>query len=529
MKISFRNKIIVSYLLVIVVAFGFIAFFLDRTLERNVLADLKTSLINQAWLIEERIPQAEIAKDASFVLQALSQTLSQKIRARITIINARGVVLADSDKDSVSVAAMENHAQRLEVKQALAGAVGEQIRYSDTFNKDMLYIAVPIGAQDNVLGVARLAIPLTTVESMQSQVKKSIIISLMFALGLAFMVGSLLAVGIIKPLGRIIYASGKFAQGDFTHTIFVDSQDELGQLAQTLNAMAQALEHKIQEAQVQNQHLKAILESMVEGIIVVDNTTRIISINPKGAIIFSLNAETARNRLFLEVIPNSDIAEIIKQVVASGEVASRELSLIWPVHKIFRIDASPVFEKNVIQGCLLVIHDITEIRRLETMRRDFVANVSHELKTPLTSIKGFIETLLEGALEDKENSRHFLEIIRTHTERLNTLINDLLDLSCLESKGFALSLQQCSLKQMADKVIAGFKSQLKNKKITIVNELSSECVVRADSAKIEQVMTNLIDNAIKFNKEQGSIRIYAEMDDNRNKISVEDTGMGIPA
>jgi PAS domain S-box-containing protein len=175
------------------------------------------------------------------------------------------------------------------------------------------------------------------------------------------------------------------------------------------------LEDKIREVQIQNQHLKAILESTVEGIIVTDKSSHIVSINPTVEEIFKITKQDVEGKLFLEVIRNNDIAEIINNVLKNRRFFSCELSLVWPVQKIFRVDATPIFEKEMVSGCLVMVHDITEIRRLETMRKDFVANVSHELKTPLTSIKGFVETLIEGALEDKENSRHlycwkFLEI-----------------------------------------------------------------------------------------------------------------------
>jgi two-component system phosphate regulon sensor histidine kinase PhoR len=201
---------------------------------------------------------------------------------------------------------------------------------------------------------------------------------------------------------------------------------------------------------------------------------------------------------------------------------------MWPVQKIFQINASPVFEKGIVSGCLLVIHDMTEIRKLETMRRDFVANVSHELKTPLTSVKGFLETLLEGALEDKENSRHFLIIMQDHTERLNKLVDDLLSLSHLESKEIFLKKDIFNFYQQVTKVITNCGAQLQKKNIEIKNELPANLLINADKDKIEGVVTNLIDNAIKFNKEKGNIRIYSQDEESSIKIIIEDSGIGIP-
>ncbi|PIW68436.1 MAG: hypothetical protein COW10_02575, partial [Candidatus Omnitrophica bacterium CG12_big_fil_rev_8_21_14_0_65_42_8] len=218
----------------------------------------------------------------------------------------------------------------------------------------------------------------------------------------------------------------------FAYKISIDSRDELEKLASTLNKMAKKLEDKINEIEIKNQHLLAIFESMVEGILVVDKTSRIISVNTTVEKIFNISKKDLEGKIFLEAIRNNGLSDIISKVLKTGEFTWCELSLMWPVQKIFQINASPVFEKGIVSGCLLVIHDMTEIRRLETMRRDFVANVSHELKTPLTSIKGFLETLLEGALDDKENNRRFLIIMQNHTERLNKLVDDLLSLSHLE-------------------------------------------------------------------------------------------------
>ena len=314
----------------------------------------------------------------------------------------------------------------------------------------------------------------------------------------------------------------------FAYKISIDSRNELEKHASLLNKMAKKLEDKINEVEVKNQHLLAVFESMVEGIIVVDKTNRIISVNTTVEKIFNISKKDLEGRIFLEAIRNNDLSDIISKVLKKGEFTWHELSLMWPVQKIFQINASPVFEKGIVNGCLLVIHDMTEIRKLETMRRDFVANVSHELKTPLTSIKGFLETLLEGALDDKENNRRFLIIMQNHTERLNKLVDDLLSLSHLESKEIFLRKDLFNLYQQAGKVIADCGAQLKKRNIEIKNELPVTLLVNADKDKLEGVFTNLIDNAIKFNKEKGIIRIYSQDEERRIKIVIEDSGIGIP-
>ncbi len=296
-----------------------------------------------------------------------------------------------------------------------------------------------------------------------------------------------------------------------------------------LNSELETFKRRINILEQENNRIRAILNSMVEGVIAVDKDTRILSLNPTAQSIFNISQEDALSKIFLEVFPNNDIAEVITQVLNRGELVSKELALVWPVQKVFQVNASPIFESAKISGCLLVIHDITEMRRLETMRRDFVANVSHELKTPLTSIKGFVETLLEGALDDRENSINFLKIINNHADRLNTLINDLLDLSHIESKEIILKKDKFNFAGLVNEVMLGFKSEAKKKEIEISYELPQGLEIIADKSKIEQVLTNLVNNAIKYNKEKGFVRIYSEQLAGKVRVVVEDSGSGIPA
>jgi two-component system phosphate regulon sensor histidine kinase PhoR len=249
--------------------------------------------------------------------------------------------------------------------------------------------------------------------------------------------------------------------------------------------------------------------------------------NPSIKSIFDIRSDSSYGKPVIEIIRNNELAEIVKSVLNSGQAVSRELTLLWPVEKVFQVNAAPVIEKGTCSACLLVIHDISEIRKLENMRRDFVANVSHELKTPLTSIKGFVETLLEGALEDKENSRNFLKIVQDHANRLDNLISDLLKLSYLESKGALLKKQDVDLSKLTKEVLVGFTSQIRNKNIEVENSLPEALIAQADADKIEQVLINLIDNAIKFNKERGLVKVYSQDMGDKIKIIVEDSGVGI--
>jgi len=527
-KRSFKSNLILSYILIISVSFGFIAFFLDKTLEENSLRNIKNSLITQAHLIENQINSATLKKEDPASLDILVKKLGAKTECRITVIDGKGGVLADSGKSKAEIRFMENHINRQEVRSALAGDIGIDIRYSPTLKIDMLYVALALKDEEKVSGILRLALPLEIVQKTLFAIRKTIAIGLIFAIVLAFLLGSIVAANTIRPINRMIQISRRFAEGDFTRRIIQSPKDEIGELAETLNKMAQDIEDKIKEIQTQHQKLAAIFNSMVEGVIVLDGNGHIVSVNHTIEKIFSVMKKDVQGKPFLEAIRNNDLADVVSSVLGKGQGQSAELALLYPVRRIFEVSATPIFDNNNVTGSLVVIHDITQIRRLETMRSDFIANVSHELKTPLTSIKGFIETLLEGAMDDKENNRNFLAIIQDHAERLDTLVSDLLSLSHLESKEISLEKEDVELSRLVGRVALGFESQLRGKAIEIKNELKDGLVVKVDKHRLEQVFTNLIDNGIKFNKNKGSIKIYCHDLKDKVKIFVEDSGIGIP-
>ncbi|MCX5678610.1 MAG: ATP-binding protein [Candidatus Omnitrophica bacterium] len=525
---SFKIKLILSYIIVISVSFILIAFFIDKNLEARSLSGIKSSLINQANLIVDQILLENLRKEDGPDLQNLIVELSRKAEARLTVIDTNGKVLADSGKDREGVLHMENHMSRPEVREALSGNIGMDTHYSKTLKMDMLYIAFPLKDKNDIAGAIRLALSLESIDMTLFAIRKVIVTGFLFALIFSIVLGLLVAAHIIRPINDMIRISRKYSEGDFSRRVIYISRDELGQLANTLNKMAQDIEDKMRQIGTQNQRLSAIFNSMVEGVVVVDKSGHIISINPAIEKIFGITREKVEGALFLEAIRNNEMWEIVSGVLKTGRAVSKEASIVYPVNKVFRANAAPIFDALGVAGCLIVTHDITEMKRMETVRSDFVANVSHELKTPLTSIKGFVETLLDGALDDRENARSFLKIIQEHALRLEGLVDDLLSLAHLESEGAAPEKKDIQLKKQTDQIIFGFAAQAKRKDIKIENDLPPGLVVNADRKMIDQVLTNLIDNAIKFNKEKGAIRLFSRDTSGGIKIIIEDSGMGIP-
>lgn len=527
-ELSLKVKLVLFYVCVLFLSFFIIGYSLNKNLEENSLRELRIFLTEEAKIIALNLDIDNLKTENTVYLNKFSKALSSIIQNRITIIDVSGRVLLDTDLSISNPLELENHANRPEVRKALRGENSFEIRYSPTIKVNLLYVAVPLLKENKPIGVIRISMPLVQIKQEFETLRNAISFSFVIAFALSVFLGFLFINGITKPLNRIIYSAKKFSKGELKHKILVDSSDELGELARVLNEMSQNIEDKIKEIELQNQHLAAILQSMVEGIIVVDKDSRVISVNRPAEEIFEIKQEEVKDKLFLEVVSNNEIDDVISEVLRFGSFKSKELSLVWPIKKVFKLDASPIFENKEITGCLLVVHDFTEIRKLEVMRKDFVANVSHELKTPLTTIKGFVDTLKEGALEDKENALNFLNIISEHTLRLENLINDLLSLSHIESKEIILKKTFFDICALVDNVLKSFQFNLDKNNIIVENKLNNPLLVFADKDKITQVINNLVDNAMKFNKVNGSIKIYSLKEDSFVKIFIEDSGIGIP-
>lgn len=298
----------------------------------------------------------------------------------------------------------------------------------------------------------------------------------------------------------------------------------------TANRMTQVLEERIVEIEDEKTRASAILEHMAEGVIAVDSAKRVLILNPAAEAIFGVEKSSACGKSMIEVVRNPAIDRMMDQAMSKRTAVTEEIELHHPAPRILKANAVGMLKSKGTVSGILVLYDVTEVRKLEQLRREFVANVSHELKTPLTSIQGFIETLLAGALRDPEQAKTFLKMMEEDAGRLTRLIRDLLELSQIESKEVVLKLEPLDLNEELNKVIVGFDPRLREKNITVKNQLLDHHVhqVLADRDRLKQVLINLLDNAIKFNNEGGQILIQAEWANGRVKVSIEDTGIGIP-
>ncbi|MBI5415353.1 MAG: HAMP domain-containing protein [Candidatus Omnitrophica bacterium] len=334
----------------------------------------------------------------------------------------------------------------------------------------------------------------------------------------------------IPRLVREITAWAKsFADGDFSKRISLGARDEMEELADSLNSMSRQIQSRMEESIADKSRLEAVFLSMFDGVMVIDHKGAIILINQALRKFLSVEQETA-GRKPLEVIRNMEIQAMAENILAlKSRFESREITVSFPEEKILLVHATPVARDNRVDGADLVFHDITELRRLERVRREFVANVSHELRTPAATIRGYAETLLEGALEDKQHAGEFVRIIHDDARRLAKLVNDLLDLSRIESGKMKLALEECALGSVIDGVLTAMDKEARRNSVTLRKEVPPGLAkVRIDEAAIAQVLLNLVENAVKYNNAGGSVTVGARETPRFLEVSVADTGIGIP-
>ena len=366
--------------------------------------------------------------------------------------------------------------------------------------------------------------------------KKTFLLSSLLSLIILIPLAYFLARSLTHPILEVTQKAIQLVSRTFNREIQANSKDELGSLSKAIGEMGIQLRDKIEEISKEKDYLQTILKGMMEGVLIVDGRGRILMVNDALRNLLSLSSDVA-DKMPLEVIRNAELEGAIRKVIEDGKGKSFELTLQYPGGKTLEVNVVGIYsspEESVkgnerIRGAIAVFHDITRLKELEKIRQDFVANVSHELRTPLTTIKGYAETLLEGALKE-EVAFQFVQVIKRHTDRLTKIVEDLLMLSKIESKEFRLKMEVISLQDLIDDVIDFVKEPAEKKKISISrNEIPSSLALEADRNYLEQVLTNLLDNAIKYTPEGGRVTISAiEKDRGEIQFSIEDNGIGIP-
>jgi two-component system phosphate regulon sensor histidine kinase PhoR len=534
-----RRRIVLKLTLTLV---GFVAlsvlvagFYLGYALEQAAVDMLEMRLVTAGRLLHDDAA-AHLASSANAAdAYQWATRATNAAGARVSLIAPDGVVVADSRVPPRDLARVENHGRRLEVVTAMTGRIGRATRRSTTVDVPLLYVAIPVQSGATIQGVLRLAVPLSEVSSSFTPIHRVLLVGALVALAVAAGIGIFVAGRVTRPIVEMEAIARQMAEGRFDRRVPVRSLDETGTLGRALNAMAGSLVAKIGDLETERAKATAILDAMVEGVIAVDGHDRILTMNERARAIFGLPTRS-EGHPFMEVVRNADLHTMVRasRVTEAGAVSHREVRLLTPAPRTVEVNAVPLVLMGDLPGVgvVLVLYDVTALRRLEQVRTEFVANVSHELRTPLTAIQGYLETLLGGALEERENARRFLDIAFRHTERLGRLLNDLTDLSNIELNKVKLVLEPVALEEIIDSVIAIMQPRAEAGHVTITADVAPGLPPAvADHDRLEQILINLVDNAVKYTPAGGRVTVRASVSAGGGVlvVDIEDTGIGIPA
>ena len=516
------RKLFISAFFLIIATLLVLDFFLTTYVGRRETLSVQHHLTSEA-----RILEGEVAGIAPPDLANWSSQASARSQARVTVVDPQGRVLADSEHDPET---MENHAQRPEILQARRGEVGVSIRHSATLDRDLCYVALSFPYQGTAGFILRLAVPLQELDAAVAAVRWWLFGTSLIALALAMVIASVFSTRFARRIRHLQSFAENLVETNALRDLAPGADDELGSLARSLNRMAAQLRDSLDKLSLESARREAILSSMVEGVLAVDQQMRITFCNASFARVTAIPLPIPQRAPLLEVVRDAGLLDMLSRVLASGEPLKGRLELSAANGRSFEVQVAPL-PASSRQGAIAVLHDITDLERLERVRKDFVANVSHELRTPLAAIRGYAETLLEGALEDPENNRQFLEIIKAQAARLNNIASDLLILSELESgRAEPAEAEAFSIRGVLDNALRTVESEARVRGVTLVCGQVEDASVSGSKIRLEQALVNLLDNAIKFNRPAGEVRIeITRRPDRQVRISVADTGIGIPS
>jgi two-component system phosphate regulon sensor histidine kinase PhoR len=534
---ALRSRIVLKLTLTLV---GFVALslvaaglYLSRALERVAIEVLEGRLTVAARVLHDEAVAAVQPGASPRLGEAFVDRASRATGMRVSLIAAGGRVLADSERRGETVATMDSHADRPEVRAALEGRVGSSVRRSVTFDVPLVFVAHPLTQGGRIVGVLRLAEPINAVTASYERLRGAALAGGAVALVIALGIGLFVAGRVTRPVVEMQDVARQMSEGRFEVRAPARSPDEIGTLGRSLNVMAGRLREKISDLESEQAKATAVLDAMVEGVIATDGHDHIILINERARGIFDLGPARVEGRPLLEVVRNVNLHDVLvagREAVPAGGVVSREIQLAEPAARVLQIHAVGLRVAGDERGVVMILHDITELRRLEQVRTEFVANVSHELRTPLTAIQGYLETLLDGALEEREHARKFLEIIFRHTERLGRLTDDLTDLSNIELGKVSLRLEPSSVGDIAESVLAIIAPRASAGQVKVEARLPADLPqALTDRDRLSQILINLVDNAVKNTPKGGQVTVEGRVDEQGMiEVTVRDTGVGIP-
>ncbi|GAK57199.1 PAS/PAC sensor signal transduction histidine kinase [Candidatus Vecturithrix granuli] len=501
----------------------------SHSFQEFYLQQTRTTLEHHARQFRYLVKDQTMDPETWSAVDELCKKLGAEIDIRFTLILPSGQVIGDSQEEP---ARMDNHAQRPEVQRAFSGKPGDSVRYSYTLEQDMMYVAMPLEQQKRVIGVVRAAMPVTVFNETLSHLYREITAAGAMIAVLAAIISLYISRYITKPLQQIQQGATRYARGELHHRIHFTGSEELSGLADAMNLMASQLAERMQTVTRQRNELEAVLANMVEAVITVDKDERILRCNTAAKNLFGITLEDCSLRSIQEMIRNAGIQRFVKKTFESAGPVEDVLTLNFEHEQFLHVHGSLLpAETDQPPEALFVFHDITRLKQLENLRKEFVANVSHELRTPITSIVGFVETLLDGAIEDPENARKFLNIIEKNAQRLNSIITDLLTLSKIEQEKEEeqIVLKNCRIKDVLEAAILICDSRANEQQIQIDLECPAGLWGKVNAPLLEQAVVNLLDNAIKYSNSGATIKISANKQGQELVMAVQDFGCGIPS
>jgi len=515
-------KLGLTYLALLVLALFALDFYATRVFRSDALRAVDDQLASVESAARAHPPDVQNLA----ALQEWVQSTSGG-GARVTVVASDGTVLADSAADP---AKMENHANRPEVQSAIANGAGKDVRQSATLGRALVYRAYRFEPPSGAPVVIRFALPLAQVNESIAEFRRRLLLASLAMLVLGGGASLIYSRGFSARIERLKDFSHRVASGDFQPLPSDDTEDELTDLARALNETAAHLDRTIRTLTGERNQSSAILRSMIEGVAVIDSKERVVFCNRAFAEILNIDAARCEGRPLVELVRQADLLDLARRALTSADSLQGSLIIGTVMPRSFAVTATPVNAlEPAANGAVIVLHDITELRRLERVRQDFVANVSHEFKTPLTAIQGFAETLLGGALEDQKNNRRFLEIIRDHASRLGRLTDDLLKLARIEAGKLEVQYQPVSVAELVEGCAATTLFKASQRNIALNLSYPPELpAVRGDAGLLREVLQNLLDNAVQYTSPGGRVNLSAATRDHEAVITVADTGIGIP-
>lgn len=517
-------KLTLTFSLIIVFCMAGVGGYLVYSQRGTTRRQMEDQLERIAKLVDERFsPLIDLGSVAP--ADSLAARLGENSRTRITIIAPDGRVLADTEGDPER---MENHRFRPEVQEALNGRLGSSMRFSTTVRQPFLYVALPSERQPG--WVVRVAVPLTQFNRNVRDATNVLILGTAIATALAILLAALFTRRITQPLDAMRSSLQRLERGEFGVRLEPGGEDEVGLLARTLNRAQDQLEQTIHTLTSQRNQRDAILASMVEGLVAVDSQERVLLMNKSARRLLALDSQEVEGRPLVEAVRQPDFVRFVRDTSQARNPLNAELVLHDRGPRWLELHGAPLhFGAESGQGAVVVLNDVTRLQKLEKARKDFVGNVSHELKTPVTSIKGFLETLLHrGALEDTDTARRFLGIIAKHADRLSAIIDDLLYLSRLEHEGQEIAKHEVQLAKLVEGCIADFEHAAKTQNVELIARAAPQTRVLGDTSLLRRALDNLVDNAIKYSPAGGRVEVQLIEEPKRVLLRVTDQGIGIP-